>query len=78
MKGCGGLVEKSNTAVECEDYYSNIGRTDRVDEQSYSSAYSVACSRLSTTLNTAVKNQFEGGVTAQNSCVSPVRMVLGK
>ena len=71
-------MEKSNTAVECEDYYSNIGSIDCVDEQSYSSADSIVCSRLSTTLNTAVKNQFEGGVTAQNSCVSLVRMMLGK
>ena len=70
VKGCGGLVEKSNTDVEFEDYYSNIGSADHVFEQSYGSADSVACSRLSTTHNTAVQNQFEGGATVQNSCVS--------
>ena len=67
-------MEKSNTAVECEDYYSNIGRTDRVDEQSYSRADSVGrvqrYSRLNTMLDTAVQYQFEGGATVQNSCVS--------
>ena len=72
------MGKKREKTDDYSGHYVIASSIDCVDEQSYSSADSIVCSRLSTMLNTAVKNQFEGGVTAQNSCVSPVRMVLGK